>query len=344
MSVQSALQMLNIPIEKKVSKNRCMVKCIFHEEKDGSLMVDLTTGIMSCFGCGHSTNIQKTLQNKLGITYKEAEEIVNNNTNHVNTFTIDSFVNNLEKAKPVKKQYEYDVLTTGLKVSESSYLQLRGYTDSYIEEFNIRKCIVDKYMDYMFTPVTSEKLNVDTFEARKIFELEYLQKIMGVKSKSLSRLRARFITNKESYKNSIYYEYLNKSKNYYAVDSNIRNMLYNYDNLNFEKDLIIFEGIPSHAKIYLNITKNCTCTFGSNISDSQYILLKKFNKNIIVVSDNDTASYKTINKLRQRFNNIYVIDTLLEDTDERFVIEVMNNPKLKANDFLIKRNQFQFLQ
>jgi len=303
---------------------------------------------MSCFGCGHSTNVQKVLQNRLGITYKEAEEIVNNdNGSYTNTFTINSFVDNLtitqEPIKPKSYYYAPDVELIDLKVESSEYLKLRGYTQEFIDEFGIKKCINDKYMDYMYTPIVSEKLNVNTFEARRIYELEYLQKIMQVNSNSLKRLRARFSTNKEIYRDSIYFEYLQKSKNFYPHDSNVREILFNYDNLNFEKDLYIVEGIPSIAKFYQNVSKNVTATFGTNISDNQYFLLNKFNKNYIILSDNDTASYKMISKMRNILNNVYVIDTLLEDTDERFVIEVMNNPRLKANDFLIQRNKFDFL-
>jgi hypothetical protein len=66
---------------------------------------------------------------------------------------------------------------------------------------------------------------------------------------------------------------------------------FNQDNLNTLKPLIVCEGIMDIHKIWANIDKNVTCTFGVSLSVGQKEFLKNI-PNIILFIDDDAAGYE----------------------------------------------------
>lgn len=64
--------------------------------------------------------------------------------------------------------------------------------------------------------------------------------------------------------------------------------LFNIDNLDRNKTLIICEGTMDTVRIWQYITKNVTCTYGSSIKSRQQEVIKEF-KDVIVFSDSDAG-------------------------------------------------------
>lgn len=64
--------------------------------------------------------------------------------------------------------------------------------------------------------------------------------------------------------------------------------LFNIDNLDRNKTLIVCEGIMDTVRIWQYITKNVTCTYGCSIKTRQQEVLKEFS-DIIVFSDSDAG-------------------------------------------------------
>lgn len=62
--------------------------------------------------------------------------------------------------------------------------------------------------------------------------------------------------------------------------------LFNIDNLDYDKPLVVCEGIMDIPQIWSHITHNVTCTFGSALKEQHKKDLNKF-KDIIVFSDTD---------------------------------------------------------
>jgi DNA primase len=344
-SVETALQTLNIPIKKKLSNNRIMTHCFInpeHKDNDPSCTVWLDTGIIYCLGCKSGTHINKVYANKLNISYREAEKIIWGGYN-LDPSSIDkNFVSSLKETNSkFEKEYVQEKLFKSLITIPISsiplYLEIRHWIKEAIDFFNVSLCLSDKYIDYGIFPITSTKLNIYTFEARRIKEYEYLKKIF-VGNHSLERLRNRFKKYKEDYKYHISYEYLNKPKVFYPPNAPVTELIYNYDNLDFNQDLIIVEGIPSVGSVWSYLSKNVSSLFGTNLSPEQIKLLRQFKKRIIVVSDNDYASYKFIMNLNKYLDNVFVFDCETEDTNIDF-IEVLKGADItKANNFLISRN------
>jgi len=351
MSVESVLSQLNIKIEKRLANNNILAKCFInpnHEDKDPSCNVNLVTGIIHCFGCKENTNIIKVYQNRFGIAdYREAEKCVFGFSSGINVDYINvDFIDNLKKKEIVKEDQLYfpDLFLSELKNIDSiPYIKDRGWAQEFIDFFNVKHCFSDNYIDYAIIPIVSEKLNIKTFEARKIFEVQYFQKLLNSKSNSLERFRAKFKSHKKEYKDSIQYDYLIKAKVLYPSGSPVTDLIFNYDNLDFNEDLILVEGLASIPKIWSNITKNVTCCFGSTFTDIQMNLLRKFNKRIILVTDNDLASYIYTIQLNFFLSNICIYDCYTEDTKDSFVKDLENAKVLKANEFIIDRNLFTIL-
>lgn len=64
--------------------------------------------------------------------------------------------------------------------------------------------------------------------------------------------------------------------------------LFNIDNLDRNKTLVICEGVMDTVRIWQHITKNVTCTYGSSIKTRQQEVIKEF-KDVIVFSDSDAG-------------------------------------------------------
>jgi len=351
MSVESVLSQLNIKIEKRLANNNILAKCFInpgHEDKDPSCNVNLVTGIIHCFGCKSKTNIIKIYQERFGVTdYREAEKCVFGFSSSINVNCVGvSFIDNLKKKEIVKEDEIYfpDLFLSELKNIDSiPYIKARGWSQEFIDFFNIKHCFSDNYMDYAIIPIISEKLNIKTFEARKIFEIKYFQKMFNINSTSLERFRAKFKSSKKDYKDTIQYDYLIKAKVLYPSGSPVTDLIFNYDNLDFGEDLILVEGLASIPKIWTSITKNVTCCFGSSFTDIQINLLRKFKKRIILVTDNDIASYIYTIQLNFFLENVCVYDCYTEDTKDSFIEDLKKSDIVKANEFIIKRNLFTLL-
>ncbi len=79
--------------------------------------------------------------------------------------------------------------------------------------------------------------------------------------------------------------------------------LFNYDNLDKNKPLIVVEGVKSALRIWSYISKNVTATLGCSISKGQREKIKEFN-NIILFPDNDEAGLSMI----KQFEEFYELD------------------------------------
>jgi len=68
---------------------------------------------------------------------------------------------------------------------------------------------------------------------------------------------------------------------------------FNQDNLDKTKPLVVCEGIMDIHKIWSNIGKNVTCTFGASISDKQKTYLRNVS-NLILFIDDDLAGHISV--------------------------------------------------
>jgi len=81
---------------------------------------------------------------------------------------------------------------------------------------------------------------------------------------------------------------------------------FNQDNLDKSKPMIVCEGIMDIHKIWSNINKNVTCTFGISLSDGQKEFLKDAS-NVILFIDDDEAGHKSVSIFEKFMNHDFKV-------------------------------------
>ena len=305
-----ALNMLGIEYEDNDSewiKIRCPSPS--HNDETASCGINRYTAIAHCFSCGYDRHLVGILQDNLKVNYKKACEILDINTvipkhatknleNRSNSQTEN--VSNVPKMSHNETQVKIDGIDSELSPfnpDKYEYTKVRGYTKEYCDKFNIKHCRDGYYFGYMITPIP----HINSFEARKIVDMpcnSHLGKVL------------------------------------YPKGNKINTTIFNEPNLDRNKPLIVCEGCASLPKIYENISTNVTSTFGSNISDEQILLLREF-KEIIVLTDWDKASFKSINKLLKYVYSVKVFNVKTDDKLDSFVDDLIYGEIISGNRFLI---------
>lgn len=313
------LDQLGIKHKNKANNNWLPILCPQHLDHNyGNASINLTSGVIHCFACGAKLNINKLNKNN-NIIEETRKKIV------------------IKKEKPKKyliiKDQNYHFTHIPLNPEKYQYTKLRGFTTEFCEKFNIRLCLSGLYDEYMIIPIIDIKKNISEFEARKIKEYEMLKKVLNC-DLPLSKLKVIFKQQKKQYdKNDFDIQYLLKKKVLYVSGAQLNKTLWNIDNLDYSIPLYLVEGFGSIPKIYNNITKNVTCTFGSNISNYQIEYLKKFN-DIIVIPDYDEAGNKMLEKLHVHLKNVKVISIKSEDTQKIYIKEIVEKTPISLSDII----------
>lgn len=97
--------------------------------------------------------------------------------------------------------------------------------------------------------------------------------------------------------------------------SNNYRSLFNIDNLDRDKPLIICEGIMDIVRIWEHISRNVTSTYGSSIKERQKKVIQEFRSDIIVFSDSDAGGITAIEDMDELFpdREFYVAQLPQED-------------------------------
>ena len=344
---------LGIKYESKINDGWLKCHCIsgIHKDKNPSMGIHLNTGVIHCFACGLNTNIYKLVQQRLNISYKEAIKHVNGGDSDI--YIPKDPIQNLKQELPENKIYvqpkqNYPFVSMPLtKPGDYIYTRLRGYTKKYCEEFNIQIALSGLYEDYFITPIIDTEQQFISFEARKLMQYENLNKYIISNPIDFSILTVEeifreIIRNKkeQGIELTTIEKRLQLNKVLYPSGHKVNTTIFNIDNLYFSKDLVLFEGLATHPKVYQHISKNCTSIFGANLSNEQLLILKQFKKKIIVISDNDNASYALIKRLNQFKEDIKVFDCITDDKKASFVDDINKANIISAAEFLIKREYY----
>jgi len=352
----SIIDYLHITHKKYPRANNWLdIICPFHNDKDfGNASVNLSSGVISCFRCGAKSHVLKELRKVVShSSYKEFLQFLEFNF-LIATNSIYSAPKEKQEKKEAEKRFdpislEYDYPTKDIDVT-IRYMKMRGFTESFCKQFNIKHIIGSYYQDYFSIPVIDKSKNIVSIEFRKLLQHEYYQKffnreeITNEDEKDFKQyIKENKITfderNNQLYKKDVEYfnstiQYLLSPKVKYEIGSRIVETLWNIDNLNFEEDVYLCEGIGSIAKIYQYVSKNCTCTFGSNVSQYQIDYLKKFKKRVILIPDNDEAGEKMILTLFRELKRLYLLFTSFDDTESDYVNDLLHTEIVESSDYV----------
>lgn len=340
--VISILNLLGIEYDARDISNKgwMSIKCPLHVESTpwGSASVNINSGIISCFSCGQTISLKKLLEQR---NISNFEEFV------PKYFAPTTYVQ--EKKEIIN--HDYNFAHFELDPLKYKYTRIRGYTKKYCEEFNIVHCISGDYRDFFTIPIIDSKQDIRTYEARKLCKDIYLKNYYKDKKlrMSLEELFEKECEDKnyEIKKGEIFDEagnqyfsldllYLLKPKVLYPWMSGVWTTIFNIDNLDYNQDLWISEGLGTHPKLYQYISKNSSAVFGAKITPEQFVILKKFKKRIIILVDPDIAGYKMILSAFENLKDVWVCFVSSKDENKNFVKDVENCKLISSNEFLIK--------
>jgi len=341
------------------NKGWLSILCYRHDDKNfGNCSVNIESAVAHCFACRQSYSLFSELRIKLNIgTYELCDLLkVPYNLEKVERRR-DSKPTEIERVfnkfrlppnKPLSPKY-YD------------YTKTRGYTKDYVQRFGLCYAEEGYYGNYFFTPIIDDKYGIETFEARKLNELEQLRHFFKTKE-SLKVLRKRFkeLAKKQKYKIKYYPEikdfklieaeeekegywfrdiiYFLRRKVLYPKDSNHRLSIFNRPNLDYSRDLYVTEGLASLPKIYQYVSKNCSSTYGVELEENQIDLLNEFKARKIFILDDDDASYEMVVGLYHRVDDMWVLVPKVEDTDENYVRELSIREPIEASRYLVRKS------
>ena len=254
--------------------------CPLHQDSSyGNAGINIYTGVINCYRCGHKKHINQLWKDKF-------------NSEH--TYQFEQTIIQPEKKESKVSKYisnnKYNFTHTKLKSEKFYYTQQRGFTLEFIGYFEIEHALSDIYTDYLIIPIHDKEKNIYEMEARKLLEYESLQKYFQ-SNDSYGRLKNQF--KKYIKKNNISLDkaynihfnneiiedellkYLLDKKVKYIPGSRCTETLFNIDKLNRNENLVEVEGSGSLPKIWSNVSKNCTCTFGSNVTEHQINYFKQ---------------------------------------------------------------------
>lgn len=240
--------------------------------------------------------------------------------------------------------------------NEYEYTKLRGFTKEFNQYFNVTRCVDHWYKDYVVIPITDSSRAINSFEARRLAEIETMRKYLHTPD-HISSFRVRSAFHKRMYSESIEFHrekewyltragvrikdetlfYLLKPKVLYPAFAQLDDTIFNIDNLNLNEDLYLCEGIGGVPKVWNTLSKNVTCIFGTAITPQQFHILSLFKERKIIIPDRDEASLKMIWKLCRSHENIWVLPLILEDTDPMYSAELLDTEPIEGTRYLIRQ-------
>ncbi len=339
--------------QEPTGQNWISVLCPYHDDRNlGSAYISLDTSIFYCQSCKTSSNLYSIVKYLTG--FSNPKEIFEYMGQTGNAYYDEALNDKKKSTKPIetineenKKSIKRKFIphTTLIDPGNYHYTRKRGITLEFINKYQITKCEFGFYKDFMIIPVIDQRQGIETYEARKLMEHEYLIKFFK-EDAGFKRLQRAFKLYAE--KNKLSLNYIKKESRYilfkngrefndpiqfylmmpkvlYPSGVNVNNTIFNIDNLDFEKDVYIREGITGLGKIYIRFKDNITSLFGSNVSENQIEILRQFKGKKIIIPDNDNAGDDMVEKLYQELPGVWVIPVESEDTDNSFANELDNN-------------------
>lgn len=266
--VEQLLLAHGIKYQKKGNIIKCLCPSPSHNDRHiGSFSFDTIKGVGHCFSCGCSVNIfsfNKLLGEKL--EYKGDV--------------------NYEFTKSLKPKKEEEVVYTKPIVYGKLYnpfyddkimdfLHGIGWSDEFIEEKGVKYC--------RYCEMIGENIANDIDEKPTVMENRICIPIY--KDGKLVNYECRTFKNE-----------FPKVK---YVKSCSSNFLYNFDNVDLNKEVILSEGIKNVGKCW-NVNKNVISSFGNQITDIKMEMLNKI-PNLLVFLDNDDGGLLMAQKLKEGY-------------------------------------------
>lgn len=268
-NIEELLTAHGIKYQKKGNVIKCLCPNPNHNDKHiGSFSFDLMKGLGHCFACGCSVNI-RSFNSLLG------EKLNNKEYNY--EFSKSLKPNKKEEIKYNKPIVYGKMYSPFYDKSIMNFLHNNlGWSDEFINFAKVKFC--------RYSEMIAENLAIDANE--KATPIENRICIPIYKNGELVNYECRTFVGDE--------------KKVLYVKGCSSNLIYNFDNIDLNKEVILSEGIKNIGKCYC-INKNVISSFGNQISDIKLEMLNKIPK-LLVFLDNDAGGLTMAKKLKENYN------------------------------------------
>jgi len=298
-----------LPLRNKKDKGDYVLSlCEYHNDKNPSMSIVYRgelKGLVKCFSCGYTTNLYKLCYKLIG---KSVNKLLNIKTENYLEY---NFRNSLTKKEICVNNIHNDLTVNGSINSIYSnrdayaYLRSRGFDDKTLNHFDVGfvsqiEVNGKVYWDRIYIPVYFEN---------ELVNIEF-RKYKGDGLKTLYPKNSR------------------------------TDILFNYDNLDKEKELIITEGIFDCLTLYKMGFENVTSIFGTSYKPNQTLLLDEFKKKVFCL-DNDNAGWEAIKSYSDNSKYNFDVMVLPEGKDPNDcdfeTIRVAYNKRISDLDYFFNK-------
>lgn len=332
--------------------------CPFHDDNNPSMSVSKEKGIFYCFVCKTGGNAIKFLELYKHISYLDATKELARNY-HIDISEFNLSTNNTkqkyyDQVKISEKFYEFLMNDENLSKDARTYLLNRGITEEAIKEFNIglspnNKDALVKQLENKGFLLPDIELNGLANSGNDVFTDRIM---IPIKNENGVPIAFGGRTYKEGstqskYQNSTETPIFKKGETIF----NLNNAIKYLKTLPY---LIIHEGYMDVIQAASKGIKNTVALMGTQITDDQVNLIKKYTDNVVICLDGDMPGIKAvlpISNALERVNIRYSIVILPNNSDpDEFLrkygkdeyLNYLNNKKLDKIGYIYELTKREF--
>ena len=262
-------------------------------DRNKSASLNQSTLTFNCFVCGGGS-IVWLVENILDITHEQALTKLKYYSSEAVVVEYDKFLEKMHQKLDINKSADIKTIPSYSEniifqwIKETDYMKFRGVSSEVQLEMKtgIRE-LIEEWVNGGKEKVLTTRIIIPHF---------FNGKLVGWQGRKLSNDNR-----------------LHKYKN--SKDFPKALTLYNYDNINCDKEVVVVESPMSVLKLKSEGITNVVSTFGASVSEHQIELLKNYRK-ICVWMDGDTAGHRATKNICEKLDSICeleVINILNED-------------------------------
>ncbi len=311
--------------------------CPFHSEKTASFAINADEGIYFCFGCKESGDVIKFIEKMESLDFMDAVKLL---AERAGMQIPESFGAQQHKEVQQKKNrilsaldfaykhYMENLYSKDAKVAQD-YIKLRKFTRHELEDFKIGYSknwtdIVDYLKSKGFTEeeiidagIASKKDNrlIDCIGGRLVFPIfNSFNECIGFSARALEK------TDFAKYKNTAETLVFQKGRVVFGI-----NLLKAQKQQQLLNKIILVEGQMDVIAMHKSGFKSAVACMGTALTKDHIAELKKYNRNIYLCFDNDSAGEKANIRAIEMFRNEDVNLKVVKLSEGKDPDEVLNN-------------------
>jgi len=253
------------------------IACPFHSDKNPSASIYKDRWLFKCFGCNTTYSFSKLYETLKGKPWEEHGVF-----NMIPVPIKDTMPDDLRGVFAIEAGKVTSVYDNAKALQ---YCRDRGVSDDFMQFFNFQASDLCRFLTKKNEP--------------KVVWKDRLLIPINLNDKPYS-LEGRDYTRKQFAK-CLYPKHCKTD------------ICFNQDNLDKTKQLIVCEGVMDIHKIWSNINKNVTCTFGASLTKGQREYLKDC-QNLTLFVDDDEAGHGSVSQFETFMNYDFKV-TVVKGTD-----------------------------